>query len=81
MRENNVTMIIKKLGGVGKLANALNVKRQMVQQWRNAGKFPTKKLREFEELTGIPRHELAPDLFEGYVRVESKTEENKEEAS
>ena len=31
--------------------------------------FPTRRLIQIESKTGIPRHELAPELFEGYQRV------------
>lgn len=52
-----------------------------VRKWIVNGRLPYARIKQIEELTGIPRHELAPDLFEGYVRVGSKTEENKEGAS
>lgn len=65
---NPVHAVIKKCGGVSTLATLLNVKYQMVQQWRDAKKFPVKMIFQIEQVTGIPRHELAPELFEGYVK-------------
>ena len=56
-------------GGIVALSQKLKVSYQQVQQWRANGGFPTRRLIQIESKTGIPRHELAPELFEGYQRV------------
>lgn len=45
------------------LALALGITPGAVSQWE---KVPVERLDEIERLTGIPRHELCPEFFEGY---------------
>lgn len=49
-------------GGLRALARQLNVSYQAVQKWLKSGVPPTRVL-EVEEVTGISRHELRPDVY------------------
>lgn len=51
---------IKQAGGGAKLAGALNLKRQAIYQWQ---RVPADHVSAVEQITGIPRHELRPDLY------------------
>lgn len=46
-------------GRVTELASALGITHSAVLQWRHV---PADKVLEVERVTGIPRHELRPDL-------------------
>jgi len=50
-------------GGQSVLARALNIKPQAVQNWCAAGRIPAERVLAVESITGIPRHELRPDLY------------------
>lgn len=51
---------IKNAGGGAKLASVLNLKRQAIYQWQ---RVPAEHVATVEQITGIPRHELRPDLY------------------
>jgi len=55
-------------GGAVALADKLGCKRQAIYQWKVV---PAKRLIEIEQATNgrVLRHELRPDLYEGYRRV------------
>ena len=46
--------------GPSVLANDFGISAQAVHQWR---RVPVKRAKEIEQLTGIPREELRPDIF------------------
>lgn len=48
----------------------MGITRQAINKWLRDNKVPYKRLLQVEQATGIPRHELAPELFEGYERKE-----------
>lgn len=54
---------IEKAGGGAALARAVGVTRFAVQQWKEAG-IPAGRVPAVARLTGIPLHELRPDLFD-----------------
>jgi DNA-binding transcriptional regulator YdaS (Cro superfamily) len=47
-------------GGPIKLAKALGIRRQAVEQWR---RVPSERCLAVEELSGISRHVLRPDIY------------------
>lgn len=53
---------INAAGGLSKLADLLNVKPQVVHNWRSRG-IPAERVLEVERVTGIPRHKLRSDLY------------------
>jgi transposase-like protein len=58
-----VEKVIKRSGGVGALARALDVTPQAIHKWRKAG-LPrdVDRILELERISGVPREELCPDL-------------------
>lgn len=48
------------LGNMSRLAAALSLTRSAVAQWR---RVPVERVLEVERITGIPRHELRPDIY------------------
>ena len=53
---------IEKAGGLRALARQLGIAHQSILQWERA---PAERIVEIERVTGVPRQELRPDLFEG----------------
>ena len=51
---------IKQVGGLAKLAEPLGISMQAVSQW---DEVPPLRVLAVESLTGVPRHELRPDLY------------------
>lgn len=52
------------LGGPTKAATALGISNpSVVLNWRTRGQVPADKVLAVEDLTGISRHELRPDIF------------------
>ena len=49
-----------KVGGLGKLADALGIRHQAFYSWK---KVPAERVLQFEQATGISRHEQRPDIF------------------
>ena len=54
---------IREAGGIAALAEALGVSRTAIYQWREQGKVSYKRVLRVEELTGVSRHELRPDIY------------------
>lgn len=57
---------IDKAGGVAALARILGIRSQAVSQWDDP---PVKRVLAIEAATGIPRHELRPDIYPPPKRV------------
>lgn len=53
---------IKLAGGVNALAEELGVKHPAIVQWKLRG-VPAERARQIEAATGVPLHELRPDLW------------------
>lgn len=49
------------------LARQLDITRGAIAQW---DKIPDERLEAVSAITGLPKHVLRPDLFEGYVPAE-----------
>jgi transcriptional regulator with XRE-family HTH domain len=48
------------------LSRPLGVNKTTIMRWENGDTLiPVKRLADLEALTGIPRHKLRPDVFEG----------------
>jgi DNA-binding transcriptional regulator YdaS (Cro superfamily) len=58
--ERIVQMAIKKAGGVTKLARALGIKFQTIQNW---DRIPADRIIAIEAAFDIPREKLRPDLY------------------
>lgn len=54
---------VEKAGGGAALARAIGVTRFAVQQWKDVG-IPAARVPAVSRVTGIPLHELRPDLFD-----------------
>lgn len=50
-------------------AEALGIDRVTLYRWAK-GSVPAEKILEIEKATGIPRHELRPDLFAGFDDIQ-----------
>lgn len=49
-----------KVGGMAQLAGKMNIARQAIYQWK---RIPAERVLTVENLTGVSRHELRPDLY------------------
>lgn len=58
-----IAEVLKKGGGVGAVAKALNMSAEGVRLWRARGQIPASRVVELEQLTGVPRAQLRPDLY------------------
>lgn len=45
------------------LARRLHVSPQALHEWRRRGLVPVGRVLDVETITGIPRHELRPDIY------------------
>ncbi|MFC6790617.1 transcriptional regulator [Methylobacterium komagatae] len=60
MSEAALKIAIEKAGGHAKLGRALGISGAAISQWTQC---PPLRVLAVEELTGVPRHELRPDLY------------------
>ena len=49
--------------GLSRLARGVGVKPQAVASWIEKGRIPAERARDVSRETGIPLHELRPDLW------------------
>lgn len=59
-RKTPIERAAKAAGSKSELARRLGVAVQSIQQWQ---RIPAERVLEVERVTGIPRHELRPDLY------------------
>lgn len=59
-RKEALERAIKAAGGLTKLATPLGISAQAVSQW---DEVPPLRVLAVEQVSGIPRHELRPDLY------------------
>jgi DNA-binding transcriptional regulator YdaS (Cro superfamily) len=67
--EEALARAIKAAGSTRKLAALIGATHQTIMRWT---RVPAKWILKVEHATGIPRHELRPDLYEGYRRVRTR---------
>lgn len=60
MKARALRLALEKVGGAQRLADRLGISRQAVEQWR---RVPPLRVLDVERATGIPRHDLRPDLY------------------
>jgi DNA-binding transcriptional regulator YdaS (Cro superfamily) len=60
MATQQIEMAVKAAGSKAKLARALGITRSAISQWN---RIPVNRVVEVEQITGIPRNELRPDVF------------------
>jgi DNA-binding transcriptional regulator YdaS (Cro superfamily) len=58
-----VERIISAYGGAAALARRIGISRNAVSQWREKDHVPVERVLEIEKITGIPRHEIRPDIY------------------
>lgn len=59
-RDAALTRAIKRIGTSNRLARVLGVTPQALSQWQQV---PPLRVLHVERVTGVPRHELRPDLY------------------
>lgn len=55
--------VIEALGGTVEAARALGLTPNVVWNWRKRQSIPAERVLQVEQVTGISRHELRPDIF------------------
>jgi hypothetical protein len=55
--------IVMSAGSQSALARRLHIRPQSIQSWIYYGRVPAERVLEVERLTGVPRHEIRPDLY------------------
>lgn len=55
-----IEQIIEAAGGITKLAGALGIRHTAIYSWN---RVPAERVLKVEEITGISRHQLRPDIF------------------
>jgi DNA-binding transcriptional regulator YdaS (Cro superfamily) len=68
---DGLTAAVEAAGGIAQLAALLHIRHQAISQWK-ARRVPAERVLEIEQATGVPRHELRPDLYRGYVRIKQR---------
>lgn len=58
-----ITQAISSIGKIADLAAAIGVSPQAVRKWKKEGKVPAERVLLIESITGVPRHELRPDIY------------------
>ncbi|MBY3162089.1 helix-turn-helix domain-containing protein [Rhizobium laguerreae] len=59
---------VRAVTSLAALASKIGVTRGAISQWE---KVPEERLDAVSDATGIPKHVLRPELYDGYVPVEA----------
>jgi DNA-binding transcriptional regulator YdaS (Cro superfamily) len=60
---NPIERAVEAAGGAKALAQKFQISRQAVEKWIEHKRIPAERVLEIEAASGIPRHELRPDLY------------------
>lgn len=61
---SNVAKLVLEAAGTRKaLAESLHVSEQAVGQWFKKNTFPVRRVLQIEQITGVSRHLLRPDIY------------------
>ena len=52
-----------KTHGLKKVATDIGIRYQSIQDWRRTGRIPAERVIAVEQVTGISRHDLRPDIY------------------
>lgn len=63
MSQNAAMRAAEAAGSQSALARVLGCTPQNVQKWCASGRIPAERVLRVEQATGVPRHELRPDLY------------------
>lgn len=63
MSMQKIVDIIEAAGGVTKFARQLGVPVATVSSWGLRNQIPVRRVIDVERVTGIPRHQLRPDIY------------------
>ena len=63
MNRNAAVRAAEAAGSQSALARVLGCTPQNVQKWCATGRIPAERVIPVEQATGIPRHELRPDIY------------------
>lgn len=55
--------VLRRVRTMQSLADQMGVDISTVSRWRSRGRIPVGRVLTLERLTGIPRHELRPDIY------------------
>lgn len=68
----SLSRAIQQCGGQARLAERLGKRQQHVSMWLRRGRVPPNMAIPIELATGVPRHELRPDIYppEEYQLIE-----------
>ncbi len=69
MEPNIVTRAVAAVGTTARLARMVGVTGPAVLKWRRSGRVPAERVLAVEAASGVPRHELRPDLYPTPVEV------------
>lgn len=58
-----ISKAVEKVGGQSALAKILGVSSQAVNKMFASGRVPAERVLAIEKASGVPRHELRPDLY------------------
>jgi DNA-binding transcriptional regulator YdaS (Cro superfamily) len=63
MNHTVMSRIIQAAGSQSELARKLGIRCQSVQQWVRRSRVPAERVLEVEDITGVPRYLIRPDLY------------------
>jgi DNA-binding transcriptional regulator YdaS (Cro superfamily) len=60
---NSVEKAVEAAGGKGFLAKRFEISRQSIEKWIRQERIPVERVLAIEEMSGISRYELRPDIY------------------